>query len=350
MSVTTKIKMPEALREKIEDDGIEITGAEKVKDADDEGDGEEWEVEERKYVYEVRQDYDGNQGDPIMREEFDTLEEAKSELDSLEAPESWMTVTTEHYAFIEKVTKKRTAKYEFYSSWDNFDNDKWEHEDSEDTGDMKSFGTREGDTSELIHTCHYNLSNDVSGEYETNGVTVTISGKARKGEYTSKYSSLWIQDKDENDIGRIELRIADHSYNPANRSMLEDGFISVVIANKDETAGRFSGAHNLYFDGDNEYEEIVEQVKEKIQDILDGLDIKERIQAEGKSMAKGGTVGTKKHATIGTLKEVELFGNIKDHDMAAICGGCKKEFTYSSKRTKTTIWECPYCKSRNTIV
>ena len=46
--------------------------AEKIKDADDEGDGEEWEVEERRYVYEVRQDYDGNQGDLIMEEEFDT--------------------------------------------------------------------------------------------------------------------------------------------------------------------------------------------------------------------------------------------------------------------------------------
>ena len=63
------------IREQIEEQGIEIISAEKIKDADDEGDegdGEEWEVEERRYVYEVRQDYDGNQGDLIMEEEFDT--------------------------------------------------------------------------------------------------------------------------------------------------------------------------------------------------------------------------------------------------------------------------------------
>lgn len=75
MTNSTQVQMPTALREQIEEQGIEIISAEKIKDADDEGDegdGEEWEVEERRYVYEVRQDYDGNQGDLIMEEEFDT--------------------------------------------------------------------------------------------------------------------------------------------------------------------------------------------------------------------------------------------------------------------------------------
>lgn len=299
--------IPLALRQIIEDDNIQIVSAEKIKDADDEGDGEQWEVKQRKYVYEVRQDYDGNQGDPIITEEFDTLQEAEENLDSLEAPESWETATTDHYAFIQKVTQKRTAKYELNGSWDNLGNEKWDYEDSEDLGKVKSFGTREGDTSDLRHQCHFHLSQDVSGEYKIGDNSVRVKGRPSDNGYTAKYSNLFIYDKQENEIGYIELRMSDHSYNPSNNAgKSSDGFISVVIANKDQTKQRFSGSHNLYFDGGNSYEDIVEAVTERIQEIVDGLDIDTSYEME-----KGGEL---RSTLLTDISKIELPAGYKMYE------------------------------------
>jgi hypothetical protein len=283
MSNTTETKIPLGLTEAVELNDAKIISAEKVKDSDGDGDGETWKVNEGRIIYKVEQEYSGNQGDPIQTENFDTLEEAEAELQSLTVPEEWKTSTTEHYALIKKVTQERTVTYSRYGDDWSLDEDrvKWNNEDFEDTGITKSFGTREGDTSDLLHECHFNLVQDISGEYETGGIEVKVQGRPDHSGYTGKYSSLSIWDKDENDLGDIELRISDHSYNPRNNAGKSwDGFISVVIANEDETKERFSGSYNLYFDGDNSYEDIVEQVKERIQEIIDGIDMEERINRQ----------------------------------------------------------------------
>lgn len=273
--------LPDDLKEHIVDKGIIILSAKKIADADEDGDGEKWLVEEQKIKYAVVQDYEDNGGNPILKESFNTEEEAVQELEKLEAPDEWQNGGSEHYAFIDKDIFQRETVYEkFMGAWDD-DDEKWELKDGMRTNHDKSFGTREDDAEDLEHKAYFNLRDDISGEYETDGVVVKIRGTG-----SGKYGSVWIEDLTGDDIGSIELRISDHSYNPRNNSSVGDGFISVVIANKDETKDRFRGMYNLYFDGDNSYEDIVDEVKERIQEILDGVDIQERIKKQ--TYAHGG--------------------------------------------------------------
>lgn len=81
--------------------------------------------------------------------------------------------------------------------------------------------------------------------------------------YFAKYQTVWI-DNEGNMYGRYaegsvlkQIRIADHTHNPANgRSDL-----TVVIAEKNATAGRFQGARtNLIYDEDADPEQIVSDI------------------------------------------------------------------------------------------
>jgi hypothetical protein len=73
-----------------------------------------------------------------------------------------------------------------------------------------------------------------------------------------KYSSLEL-----NNGKSIKLRIADHSYNPAN-NMYDSDFISVEICNENKTKGRFNGKWSIEFIGSNTYEDVLDGVIEEL--------------------------------------------------------------------------------------
>lgn len=93
--------------------------------------------------------------------------------------------------------------------------------------------------------------------------------------YAGSYESINLgEDKDGRDI-TLQIRIKNHSENPANKGSysLADHYLSIVIANKDETAQRFHSSTELYFTGDNTLDDVKEQVSSYIQDIIDNSDI-----------------------------------------------------------------------------
>ena len=108
--------------------------------------------------------------------------------------------------------------------------------------------------------------------------------KDKFGNY--KYNTIDVYSEDdeneENDsIGSIQLRIADHSQNENNLPYGIDRSLSVVIANKDATRGRFQqNRPQIYFDGNDSFDYVISEIENYIEDA------KEYIQS--KKFARGG--------------------------------------------------------------
>ena len=108
--------------------------------------------------------------------------------------------------------------------------------------------------------------------------------KDKFGNY--KYNTIDVYSEDdtneENDsIGSIQLRIADHSQNESNLPYGIDRSLSVVIANKDATRGRFQqNRPQIYFDGNDSFDYVISEIENYIEDA------KEYIQS--KKFEKGG--------------------------------------------------------------
>jgi hypothetical protein len=123
-----------------------------------------------------------------------------------------------------------------------------------------------------------------------------------------KYNTIIVdngKDKYDNDYeeyGCIQLRIADHSENVKNIDKFGscDYYISVVIANKNKTSGKFlasmyerrSNEIELNFDSDNTFDEIISEIEENIENGKEYILSKKR---------KGGTIENKFIYTIGGL-------------------------------------------------
>ena len=134
--------------------------------------------------------------------------------------------------------------------------------------DTKFFNSREKTSDELLNQVYLNLHTDIIKSYTYNDVGYTISTPSR-GKY--RHITVYFNDTEKT----IILRISDHSYNPRNNDGMTD-FISVEIANKNETVGRFHGIHGLQFDGDDTYDDVVESVNSKIIDIIESWNIKNK--------------------------------------------------------------------------
>ena len=136
---------------------------------------------------------------------------------------------------------------------------------------FKSFDTRESTADELLNKVYFDIDKDIIKEYEENGVKLKISTQK-----TGKYRSINIENENGDEIGSIKLRIADHSYNPQNNDIdaQSGNFISVEIANKNETEGRFHGKYGIQFTGDSEYNDVIDAVNERIKEIIYSWKIK----------------------------------------------------------------------------
>lgn len=108
---------------------------------------------------------------------------------------------------------------------------------------------------------------EMLGSFQYDGYSLKLDSK-----HVSKYSDISVL-KDGEKIDSIQLRIANHSYNPMNNNQdAWDGkFVSVVIANNDPTANKYHGKHNLWFRLDSNEEEIVCAVFDKFEEIIENL-------------------------------------------------------------------------------
>jgi predicted GNAT family acetyltransferase/8-oxo-dGTP pyrophosphatase MutT (NUDIX family) len=134
----------------------------------------------------------------------------------------------------------------------------------------KDFGNREESSIELLYTTRSLLGADLEQDFLANG------GERYRIEHhggKTKYSSLWVVGKDDEVIHDIQLRIADHTYNPRNNdaSALAGNFISVEIANVNPTKDRFNTAYSLQFDGEDTYEDVLDRVQERLREILSNI-------------------------------------------------------------------------------
>lgn len=131
-------------------------------------------------------------------------------------------------------------------------------------------GKSEDGAIELLEEVTQKLGRDILSEHE--GLTIRVPHW--KDTY-NKYRQIVVE-KDDEEVGTIKLRIADHSYNPRNNNVDfsgNEGFISVEIANTDPTADRFHGQHSLQYDGTATYDQILDDVNERIKEIIWGWNI-----------------------------------------------------------------------------
>jgi len=105
-------------------------------------------------------------------------------------------------------------------------------------------------------------------EYDYHGHTIYLNAKDA---FDSKYSYVYVVDKDTDEtVGEIELRLADHSYNPANNNdaALRGAFVSIVLNDNDPTINKYHGRYNLRYNEDADVEDILSDIDDRFDDIL----------------------------------------------------------------------------------
>lgn len=215
-------------------------------------------------------------------ETFDTIDEA---YDDAQKEGEWWNGNQEHLKTIEPVFKEvwLNSDGSIYEETDNVLNSE-EFENTKEGQSFKKemnlskyqelstiynkgFGTRDDNARKLESEVYQNLGANLETSFKAdNGETYEIK-HGKKG----KYSTLNIIDKNGDEIDAIKLRIADHTYNPANNdSDAKSGkFISVEISNANPTKDRFNTRYSLGFDGENSYDQVLESVKERLNEILE---------------------------------------------------------------------------------
>lgn len=145
--------------------------------------------------------------------------------------------------------------------------------------EVNSIGPINASSDALLELVQSELASLLIDEYETyyGGYKLRLFPKT-----SSKYNTIKVTDESGYwDVGKIQLRIADHSYNPRNNDVDKnlDGFISVVIANQNATEDRFHGEYNRVYEGDADIEDIARDVNEDIMEWIDRWDL-EDVMAE----------------------------------------------------------------------
>jgi 8-oxo-dGTP pyrophosphatase MutT (NUDIX family)/GNAT superfamily N-acetyltransferase len=230
-----------------------------------------------KPIYYVTWDYDGSSGSNADRK-FKSIKQA---FDYTKTPDTFVNAYSSHHfiidlyfneIWIDENGYEVEETKEFYSWGDVLYNLESEaiNELKKQIGDetviyFKDYGARENKARELLSDVYIGIKNDAIKEYR--GYSIEFP------EYVNKYNNLWIYDKQKNQVLSIQLRISDHSYNPRNNDTdAQSGkFISVEIANTNETRGKFGGNYSLHFDEDNTYDEVIEAVNERIKEIIENF-------------------------------------------------------------------------------
>lgn len=241
---------------------------------------EDAEYEQRKVyvpIFVNKWDYAENT-DPDI-EKFYTLDEALKDLNikgDMSEVNAYYTPTKETSVELKEVWLDRDGN-EVEESDKNISYYDWAYENknnqfvkefgTEGSIEIKTFDGRESTARELESKVYFDLNKSIIKEY--NGLKI-------KSNQSGKYRTIAVENSKGEEIGSIKLRIADHSYNPRNNDIdsQSGNFISIEIANKNETEGRFNGSYGIQFDGENTFSEVVESVNKRIIEIIDGWNIK----------------------------------------------------------------------------
>ncbi|MDD4970800.1 MAG: hypothetical protein PHT07_15340 [Paludibacter sp.] len=139
----------------------------------------------------------------------------------------------------------------------------------------------------------------------------------------ASYSNIILGEDKEGDEKLMQIRVKDHSENPTNKGTFSsaDYYLSIVIANRNQTATKFHSSTELYFEGDDETEDVKQQIFDYIQDIIDSSDI---IKLNEKILKAGHTlsISNEKYAEGGMIQSGRtLFDSIDSTKMKFEEGG-----------------------------
>lgn len=178
---------------------------------------------------------------------------------------------TDLYVSIEQCTNKYKFVYELddeYESIEDYPIENFYNTDYYKLVDDGEYEEIQHKTLEAINKKSDDLLEDVERYYQE-----------KYGRY--KYNTILVHD-DENDlIGTIQLRLADHTENLNNndRFDIRDYYISVVIADDDATKTRFqyndlerrNNEYSLDFNSDSEFDDVVSEIDDLIEEISDKI-------------------------------------------------------------------------------
>lgn len=191
-------------------------------------------------------------------DDYDTLEEA---IESCKEPGDYWNKHSDHYYVVQLYLQPMEGDDEdgYYEDGDIISYAEVINYDVEDLY-YHHHGSREDDSNELLIEASFNLGSDIEQAFKN---VEHVGGH-------SKYTRFDVYNDAGDEVASIKLRIADHTYNPAN-NVGEDHFISVEIANKNETLGKYSTNYSIQFNGDNTYDDVFEAVKLRVQEIIDNI-------------------------------------------------------------------------------
>ena len=206
-----------------------------------------------------------------------TIDEAIKEADKLEGMFVYDREDDDHYVFVKadliKCEYNDNGDVIYPNHWQEVDPVQDDHTcniDGFEWGDLvyeKSFGQIEDAAIELRRKIETEIANDISGErFTINGCSFTVNWLPSEN---VGYSFIQVLESESGyEIGLIEVRISDHSYNP-KRVNDPNSFFSITVAENDATESKFMlGSNNLRFIGDDKYEYVVGCVKGKIISII----------------------------------------------------------------------------------
>jgi hypothetical protein len=136
----------------------------------------------------------------------------------------------------------------------------------------RDFAAREQSADELLTHVIRNIQNDIIKEIDVDNQKLKIVVPK-----VSKYTSISIRNEQDETIDTIELRIADHTYNPSNNQS-GINFISVEIANVNPTEGRWNTRYSIGFNGSSNYQDVVDAVNDRIIEIVEDVKLPQKVK------------------------------------------------------------------------
>lgn len=193
--------------------------------------------------YEIRVDYEDTDSEPVYKETFDTLDEAKAEFDTLK-------VFEEGRNYIFRKHTKVLSEIFLDEEGDIIDDKQL---------DLVNYYINEN-TDKIIEL----LKEDLEKKYNI--------------QFNQSFGRYADYEYDEN-LKPITIRVADHSENVTNQERFGSEYsLSIVVANKDSTKNKFGNENAFYrtnknieisFGENDDYEIILDQIDSAIEELKD---------------------------------------------------------------------------------
>jgi hypothetical protein len=163
------------------------------------------------------------------------------------------------FKFIGELLEDETIENDYPLEYYYIDKDVYELVDEDDWIEIESKELKgsEETAEDLMYEVEKYLKKDYGVELYAGYDKITLG-----------YTKEDIDDDDCKEI-TIQFRVKEHSENPQNKhKSTADYFLSIVISNKNKTKDRFHSSTELYFDGDDNLDDIKSRVFQYIQEII----------------------------------------------------------------------------------